>query len=84
MQQYIDGALVTIQPAGRVLSPTGLADPGRYLVHEEEVPRTGTRVVRGTHRTRWIDGSTHLWTARRLQAGYGEASSGLRYDVADR
>ena len=84
MQQSVDGALVTIRPTGRVLRPTGLADPARYLVREEEVPRTGTRVVRGTHRTRWVDGSTHLWTARRRQAGYGEASSGLRYDIADR
>jgi hypothetical protein len=84
MQQSVDGALVTIRAAGRVLNPTGLADPARYLVREEEVPRTGTRVVRGAHRTRWVDGSTHLWTARRRQTGYGEASSGLRYDLTDR
>lgn len=84
MQSYVDGALRTIRPVGRVLNPTGLADSGRYLVHEEEVPRTGTRVLRGSHRTRWVDGSTHLWTARRRRAGHGEAASGLAYDIADR
>jgi hypothetical protein len=84
MQQYVDGALRTIHPVGRVLNPTGLAEPGRYLVREEEVPRTGTRVLRATHRTRWVDGSTQLWTARRRRAGQGEAASGLRYDIADR
>jgi hypothetical protein len=84
MQRYVDGALTEVRPVGRVLNPTGLADPGVYLVREEEVPRTGTRVLRGAHRTRWVDGSTHLWTARRRRAGLGEAASGLRYDVTDR
>jgi hypothetical protein len=84
MQRFVDGALVAVQPHGRVLNPTGLPDPRVYLVREEEVPRTGTRVLRGAHRTRWIDGSTHLWTARRVRAGLGEAASGLRYDLADR
>jgi hypothetical protein len=84
MQRYVDGALVEVQPVGRVLNPTGLADAQQYRLREEEVARTGTRVLRGAHRTRWVDGSTHLWTARRRRAGLGEASSGLRYDLADR
>jgi hypothetical protein len=84
MQRYVDGALIAVQPHGRVLTPTGLPDPRVYVVREEEVPRTGTRVLRGAHRTRWVDGSTHLWTARRVRAGLGEAASGLRYDLADR
>jgi hypothetical protein len=70
-----------VTPAGRILRPTGLADPDVYRVREEEVPRTGTRVVRADRRTRWTDGSTHLWTSRRRRAGEGEASSGLRYDI---
>jgi hypothetical protein len=84
MQRYVDGALVAVEPAGRVLQPTGLAKPEQYVIREEEVPRSGTRVLRGAHRTRWYDGSTHLWTARRRRAGLGEASSGLRCDLADR
>jgi hypothetical protein len=46
------------------------------------VPRAGTSVVRLCCRSRWIDGSTHLWIARRKSAGAGEGSSGLRYDLA--
>ena len=84
MQREIDGALVAVAPAGRVLRPTGLADPDVYRIPEEEVGRSGTRVLRAAHRTRWVDGSTHLWTARRRRAGLGEAASGLRYDVVDR
>jgi hypothetical protein len=84
MQRYVDGKLIAAQPHGRVLSPTGLANPEVYLVREEEVSRSGTRILRGAHRTRWIDGSTHLWTARRRRAGMGRAASGLRYDLADR
>ena len=80
MQRHVDGNLIAVHPIGRVLNPTGL---DRYLVREEEVARTGTRVLRGAHRTRWVDGSTHLWTARRRRAGMGEASSGLRYDVTE-
>ena len=81
MQRFDDGALTVVKPVGRVLNPTALPDPERYLIREEEVARTGTRVLRGAHRTRWIDGSTHLWTARRRRAGVGEATSGLRYDT---
>jgi hypothetical protein len=77
------GGVAEVLPAGRVLRPTGLADPDVYSVREEEVPRTGTRVLRAARRTRWTDGSTHLWTSRRRRAGMGEASSGLRYDLAE-
>lgn len=84
MRRLVDGALQAVAPAGRVLRPTGLADPDVYRVHEEEVPRSGTRVLRADRRARWTNGSTHLWTSRRRRAGTGEAASGLRYDLADR
>jgi hypothetical protein len=32
---------------------------------------------------RWIGGETHLWVGRRKTVCHGEASSGLRYDVAE-
>ncbi len=83
MQRDVDGVLTAVQPIGRVLRPSGLADPAIYRVPEEEVTRTGTRVLRAVRRTRWIDGSTHLWTARRRRAGRGEATSGLRYDIVE-
>lgn len=83
MERYVDGALTRVRPVGRILNPTGLMDADLYLVREEEVPRTGTRVTRAAHRTRWVDGSTHLWTARRRSPAAGEVTSGLRYDVVD-
>jgi len=84
MQRRVGGTLQPVAPAGRVLRPTNLADPDVYQVREEEVPRSGTRVLRADRRTRWTDGSIHLWTSRRRRAGTGEASSGLRYDLAER
>ena len=80
MQRDIDGVLTTVAPVGRVLRPDGL---DVYRIPEEEVPRSGTRVLRAVRRTRWVDGSTQLWTARRRRAGQGGAASGLRYDVVD-
>jgi hypothetical protein len=60
-------------PAGRLLTPT-------VPVWEEEVPRTGVTLSRVLVRSRWVDGSTHLWISRRTAMGGGEASSGLAFD----
>jgi hypothetical protein len=73
-----DGSLVP--PGGRVLVPTPPVSP--YRVREEEVPREGTRIRRTVYRCRWIDGSTHLWIARRRSIGRGEGTSGLWFDRA--
>lgn len=62
-------------PHGRILRPERLA------IHDEEIPRTGVEVTRAFQYARWIDGSTHLWLARRKNLGRGEASSGLRFDI---
>jgi len=67
-----------ILPVGRILRPP--AAP--YRVREEEVSRAGVRVVRVACRTRWIDGSTHLWIGRMRRAAAGEGSSGLLFDSA--
>jgi hypothetical protein len=70
-----------IPPVGRVLNSTNLpALP--YTLREEEVPRTGVRVLRIIARSRWHDGSTHLWIARRKTSGLGEGSSALKFDLA--
>jgi hypothetical protein len=53
-----------------------------YTIVEEEIPRTGIAIQRAVYRTRWIDGTTHVWMARRRQAGNGEAQSGLAFDQA--
>jgi hypothetical protein len=70
-----------ILPLGRVLNPERFAAQA-YRVREEEVGRAGVRVTRMYCRSRWIDGSTHLWIARRKVSGRGEGSSGLRFDLS--
>jgi hypothetical protein len=67
-----------VPPAGKILRPDGLTS---YKIVDEEIPRTGLIIQRAVYRTRWIDGSTHVWMARRRRAGEGEAQSGLRFDV---
>jgi hypothetical protein len=69
------GTASLVVPKGRVLL-------GVKELREQEVPRTGVRITRVANRSRWLDGSTHLWIARRKTSGRGEGSSGLRFDVA--
>jgi len=79
----VEGGSTTFElvlPVGRILNP--LPTPPAYQILEEEVPRTGTTVERVVHRARWIDGSTHLWIARRRRLGGGEVASGLSFDIA--
>jgi hypothetical protein len=64
------------RPLGRLLEP----ERHDLSLFEEEVPRSGLKVVRQFEYTRWVDGSTVLWLARRKSAGAGEGSSGLRFD----
>ena len=78
IREAADGTLVPVLPRGRVLTPPGL---NPYQVREEEVTRAGTRVLRCVCRSRWVDGSTHVWIARRRPVGTGEGSSGLKYDL---
>ena len=52
----------------------------KYLLHEEEVPRAGTRVTKSFQRTRWRDGRAWVWLGVRKQTGRGEGSSGLAFD----
>ncbi|MBN2351390.1 MAG: hypothetical protein JXD23_02395 [Spirochaetales bacterium] len=54
-----------------------------HVVNEEAVARHGLNVRMHWQRARWIDGSTHVWTARRVGPGRGESSSGLRFDYLE-
>ncbi|HEX6685146.1 MAG TPA: hypothetical protein VF062_20315 [Candidatus Limnocylindrales bacterium] len=51
-----------------------------YFVHEEEVPRAGTRVTLAFNRTRWHDGRVIVWLSAHRATGRGEGSSGLAFD----
>jgi hypothetical protein len=79
------GALLTHDGEARPVRPQGvLLEPGvsPWYFHEEEVPREGLRVRRVPSVARWLDGTPYLWVSRRVGAGRGEGSSGLRFDIA--
>ena len=82
LARRIDGALTETLPVGALLAAA--RQPGDPLwLYEEEVPRSGVRLVRNQQRARWHDGSVHAWTARRRQSGSGESSSGLAFDTIE-
>jgi hypothetical protein len=64
---------------GRILVPDR-----RLLVHEDEIPRAGIRVVRRFQSARDPAGKLHTWVGRRKGPGRGEGHSGLEFDVLDR
>jgi hypothetical protein len=70
-----------VKPRTTLLRP-GL-DAGElasYFVPEEEVPRSGARVIQAFQRARGLDGRVFIWLGARKQPGRGEGSSGLAYD----
>jgi hypothetical protein len=67
-----------IPAQGRILEPEHA-----LILHEEEIPRIGSRIRRNYQWARWLGGETHLWVGRRKTTSHGEASSGLRYDIAE-
>jgi hypothetical protein len=52
-------------------------------IHEEELRRSGTRIVRAPVRSRGSDGSTHVWIARIRSHGPHESANGIRFDLLD-
>jgi hypothetical protein len=85
------GALVSRLKRGAVLQPDGtnkvhqvrgeaLNASADLLLYDEEVPREGVHITRRRRMTRWIDGSTWVWTAFRNEIGTGEGSAGLCFD----
>jgi hypothetical protein len=73
----IAGLLEDVPARGELLEPSRKP----YYVAEEAVPRSGVRVTRRWRRTRWIDGTTHVWLARHVGVGRGEGASGLGFDL---
>jgi hypothetical protein len=70
-----------VEPRTRLLREGLDATPRKgYLLHEEEVPREGTRVTQTYHRTRWRDGRAIVWLGVGRGPGRGEGSSGLVFD----
>jgi hypothetical protein len=82
MLRVIDGddrEPIPVRPRTSLLRE-GLDAHRAYIVHEEEVPRTGIRVAERFRRTRWRDGRVWVWLGVRKQTGRGEGSSGLAFD----
>jgi hypothetical protein len=72
-------ALDRVRPRTALLRE-GLDAGQPYVLHEEEIPRSGTVVEQSYQRTRWRDGRTIVWLGVRRGTGRGEASSGLAFD----
>ncbi len=63
-----------------VLLREGLDQNKPYYIHEEEVPRAGTRVLQTFQRTRWNNGQVFTWVGVKKRTGRGEGHSGLAFD----
>jgi len=51
-----------------------------YFLPDEEVPRSGTRVLQIFRPRAGMTASVHIWLAARSEVGRGEGTSGLGYD----
>ena len=94
VQQQVGGKVIQRLRRGAVLQPDGSAKVHQararalnigapLMLYDEEVPREGVRLTRARRLSRWIDGSSWVWTAFRKQVGRGEGSSGLQFDQLD-
>lgn len=85
MVRIIDGDTLPpekIKPISGILREglDHISGPQPYLVHEEEVPRTGIRVQQAFERTRWLNGQVYVWLGMKKKTGRGEGNSGLAFD----
>jgi len=76
-----------VRPFANVKPCTSLLRPGLdtaylspFLVPEEEVPRSGARLLLKFRRARGADGRVHVWLGVQKQVGRGEGSGGLAFD----
>ena len=82
MHRRIDGlAVAKVEAQTTSLRPGVDTSPRQpYFVHEEEIPRAGTRVTRAFQRTRWRGGSVFTWIGMAAETGRGEDRSRLGFD----
>ena len=67
---------------GKILNPQSVPANQPYRLPDEEVPRVGLRIERVVSRSRWVNGSSHLWVARGRRTGSAETQSSLAFDLA--
>jgi hypothetical protein len=72
--------------SGRTRGALGeiLVPDRRLLIHEDEIPSAGLRVIRRFQSARGADGRLNTWIGRRKGPGRGEGHSGLEFDRLDR
>lgn len=63
------------------VNPSDEMQDSPYYVHEEDVPRSGTRLEATYQRARWYGGKTFNWYGYRKKTGKGEGYSGLKFDT---
>jgi hypothetical protein len=73
-------APVAVPPHGQILQPAYPAASPLFLA-DQAVPQAGLQIQRYFRRTRWTDGSTHVWIARQVLPGRGPGASGLAFDL---
>lgn len=71
------GQDLAIPARGKILEPS--VSP--YLINDRSVLAAGAQVSRYVRRTRWLDGKTFVWIARKSQPGKGPGWSGLQFDL---
>jgi len=88
MPRVIEGD--PVRPFADIKPSTWLLRPGLdtfqlapFLVPEEEVPRSGARLLVKFRRTRGADGRAHVWLAAQKRVGRGEGSGGLAFDALE-
>jgi len=87
MPGILNGERFPIRPRTGILRHGLKADntqSEKYLVHEEEVPRTGIKVSATFQRTRWYNGQIVQWYGYKKSLGKGESGSGLQFDRMNR
>lgn len=61
---------------GKILEPQH-----PLFIQDQAIPKAGTHVTRYFRRSRWIDGKTYLWMAKKTRNGRGPGWSGLAFDL---
>jgi hypothetical protein len=83
MPRWFKGGYFPVRPATGFLR-AGINENDTVIqpliINEEEVPRTGIKLIKSQQLTRWYNGKTFTWVGRQKKIGRGEGSSGLMFD----
>ncbi|MDX2285574.1 MAG: hypothetical protein NW241_15510 [Bacteroidia bacterium] len=77
---------VRVRPRTTLLGAGGGDEPERlppFFIFEEEIPRAGATLQLLWKRTRWFDGATRVWAAKKKSVGRGETDVLFRFDTLE-